>query len=244
MLRHLLILPLTLLGLSQAQAGPSYVVGVEALNYYPHYSNEGGNYSGFAREVLDAFAQSKGYTFEYRALPVARLYESFFNDKLDFKYPDNPNWQAPKRVGKNISYSAPVAAYTDGVLVLPANLGKGIEQLKTLGTVRDFTPWDYLSRIEQGQLKMQEVNDFKQSLLQGINSRVDGVYMNSDVGRYQLEKVLQQPGALVYDPNLPHSDGHYSLSSSKHPALIEEFNQYLSSHASEVTALKSKYQVQ
>lgn len=240
----LTVAALVLLGCGKALAGPSYVVGVEALNYYPHYSNEGGQYSGFARDLLDSFAKTKGYSFEYRPLPVARLYMSFFAGELDFKYPDNQQWQDSKRKGLSISYSAPVVSYTDGVLVLPANKGKGIEQLKQLGTVRGFTPWDYLGLVEKGQIKLQEVNNFQQSLLQGINNRVNGVYMNAEVGRYQLNTVLKQPDALVFDEALPNSKGFYTLSTTKHAAVIDEFNQFLQEHSAEVAAMKAKYGLQ
>lgn len=229
---------------NQASAGPTYVVGVEALNYYPHYSNADGEFSGFARDVLDAFAHSQGYRFDYRPLPVARLYKSFFAGELDFKYPDNANWQASKRQGLNVRYSDPVASYIDGVLLLPANRGKGAEQLNNLGTVRGFTPWDYLDAIARGKLRVIEVTTFKQSLLQGISRRVDGVYMNIDVGRYQLDKVLEQPGALVFDETLPHTRGAYKLSSIRHPAVLDAFNDFLRSNAAEVRAMKAKYGLQ
>ena len=225
----------------QAYAETDYLVGVEALNYYPHYSNEGDAFSGFARDVLDAFAHSKGYRFEYRALPVARLYRNFFGEKLDFKYPDNPSWQTAARLGKAIRYSAPVASYTDGVLVLPAHLGQGLERLTSLGTVRGFTPWKYLDAIRQGTLIVREVTSLQQSLLQGIAGRVDGVYMNVDVGRYQLAQVLHKPDALVFDETLPYVQGFYRLSSIRHPAVVEEFDTFLHSNAAEVGALKRRY---
>lgn len=229
---------------SQASAGPTYVVGVEALNYYPHYSNADGTFSGFARDLLDAFAQTQGYRFDYRPLPVARLYKTFFAGELDFKYPDNPDWQTSKRQGLEIHYSAPLASYIDGVLLLPANQGKGVARLTSLGTVRGFTPRDYLDAIARGSLEVREVTTLKQSLLQGINGRVDGVYMNVDVGRYQLDKVLNRPGALVFDESLPHSSGAYRLSSIRHPTLLDALNVFIHSHAAEVQAMKDKYGLQ
>nr|WP_298165798.1 transporter substrate-binding domain-containing protein [uncultured Pseudomonas sp.] len=240
----LIVALLALTGWFKAWAGSNYLVGVEALNYYPHYSHQDGRFNGFAREVLDAFARSKGYSFEYRPLPVARLYESFFSGALDFKYPDNPDWQENRRQGKNIRYSDPVASYIDGVLVLPAHKGKGIERLATLGTVRGFTPWAYLALIEQGRLRVNAVTNFQQSLQQGILGRVDGVYINVDVGRHQLENVLKRPGALVFDEALPHAQGAYRLSSLKHTTLIEEFNAFLNLNAAEVRTLKDKYGLQ
>lgn len=235
---------LAFLACHSALAAPHYVVGVEAQDYYPHYRNEGGQYSGFARALLDGFAKSRGYTFEYRALPVMRLYASLFAGELDFKYPDNPQWQEAKRQGLSINYSAPVVSYTDGVMVLPANKGLGIEKLKLLGTVRGFSPWSYLPMVEQGKIKLQEVNTFQQSLQQGISARVDGVYMNTEVARYQLNTVLKQPGALVFDDTLPHSKDFYLLSSPQHADVIDEFNQYLREHADEVAALKVKFELE
>lgn len=244
MMRRLFIAALLSTACGQALAGPTYVVGVEALDYYPHYSNAQGAFSGFARDVLDAFAHSQGYRFDYRPLPVARLYKTFFAGELDFKYPDNANWQAGKRQGLNIHYSAPVTSYIDGVLLLPVNRGKGAAHLSSLGTVRGFTPWDYLDAIKQGTLNVVEVTTFKQSLLQGINRRVDGVYMNVDVGRYQLDEVLNQPGALVFDATLPHTSGAYRLSSLRHPRVLEALNAFLHSHAAEVQAMKDAYGLQ
>lgn len=70
-----------------------YTVGVEAINYAPFYSDEGGDYSGFARDLLDLFAERQGCRFVYKPLPVKRLFSSLLNKSVDFKFPDNPDWQ-------------------------------------------------------------------------------------------------------------------------------------------------------
>ena len=50
------------------------MVGVEDLPFAPHYSLDGeGQYRGFAREVLDAFAVDSGVSLSYKALPVDQL---------------------------------------------------------------------------------------------------------------------------------------------------------------------------
>jgi hypothetical protein len=87
------------------------------------------------------------------------------------------------------------------------------------------------------------VNSFQQSLLQGINGRVDGVYMNTEVGDYQLNVVLKLSDALVFDDALPSSKGFYTLSSTKNSSVIAEFNEFLLEHSAEVEALKAKYQL-
>ena len=50
------------------------MVGVEDLPFAPQYSLDGeGQYRGFAREVLDAFASDSGISLSYKALPVDQL---------------------------------------------------------------------------------------------------------------------------------------------------------------------------
>ena len=127
--------------------GRSFRVGVENLQYYPLHTVEAGNrYGGFAREVLDAFAQQHGYQFDYVALPINRLYTRFLGERtLDFKYPDNPKWRADLRRGVPLWYSDVVVSTEEGALVLPHRRGMTLAQLRTLGTVLGFTPWPVIS---------------------------------------------------------------------------------------------------
>src|SRR3990167_2144613 len=71
--------------------GKAFTVGVETLDYLPHYSVQGGEYKGFAADVLRAFAKEKGYSIQFKPYPVARLISVFVAGEVDFKYPDNAN---------------------------------------------------------------------------------------------------------------------------------------------------------
>lgn len=222
-------------------AGQDVTVGVEDLAYAPYYSNEGGQYRSFAREVLDLFGQRRGYQMHYLILPVPRLWEEFFaQNKLDLKFPDHPKWNAERKKGVNISYSKAVVDYTDGVLVLAKNQGKA---LATLGSVRGFSPWEYLADIGAGKLKLSENNNLASLLQMGVSGRVDGVYANVVVADYTLREQMKQPGALVFDASLPHTRSAYLLSSNRRPELIKEFDDFLSKEKSAIDALKQKYRV-
>ncbi len=59
-----------------------YVIGVENIDYLPHYTYENGKFEGHGRAILDAFAKSQGYTFVYKAFPIKRLYKTFL-DQMD-----------------------------------------------------------------------------------------------------------------------------------------------------------------
>lgn len=220
-----------------------YVVGVEKLDYLPYYSYQGDAYRGLSRELLDAFAAAQGHTFRYEILPVKRLYKNFLDGELDLKFPDNPYWQADMKKGHGIVYSDEVLAFVDGVMVQPQKQGKGLDALKTLGTVRGFTPWDYLERIEDKQIRLIENDNFAGLLQQVIRGRIDGAYINPVVANEQLEKVLKKPRALVFDPDLPHTRGAYLVSTTKHPALIKALNRFLAEKQDLIAELKKKYDV-
>lgn len=206
----------------------TFTVGVEDLEYYPQYSHSGSQVTGFGRELLDAFAKSRGYKFEYKMYPLSRLsLEAFKFKSLDFKYPDNQYWEQALRKHATVYYSKPVMPYIDGVLVLPQNKGRPLDQFKVLGTMTGFTPWNYLDLIKAGRVTLFENDSFLSLLKQVTLKRVDGAYVNIEVARYQLREVLHQPDALVYDPGLPHTSDFYYLSSVKHPAIIAEFNAFL-----------------
>lgn len=241
MSRILLSLVFVLALSANALAG-AYVVGVEAINYYPLYAGVDGDYKGAAREILDAFAADAGHTFTYEPLPVARLFETYLTtDELDMKFPDNPYWSGDAKKGKNVVYSEPVVDYIDGVMVLPANKGKGAEALKTLGIIRGFTAWDYLDKIKAGQISLDESNDYEAMLKKAVKGRTDGAYSSVAVANYHVENTLGQKGALVFDEGLPHTRGSYFLSSIKHPELVEAFSAWMAKNAAKVQEIKNKY---
>lgn len=220
-----------------------FVVGVEELHYLPYYAHQNGQYGGMARDVFDAFSRDSGHQFEYRALPIKRLYVEFLAGNLDFKFPDNPHWAGKEKTGKTVYYSVPVMPFIDGALVLPARRGAGQERLKILGTVQGFTAFDYLDAIAAGRMKLYEISSLEALIQASLHQRVDGSYFNVVVAERYLSKQLNLPGALVFDPQLPHTRSHYHLSSMKHPALIAAFDQFLRSNPELLKQLRQKWEI-
>jgi ABC-type amino acid transport substrate-binding protein len=216
------------------------VIGVEELDYYPAYSWRNGEYVGAARDIFDAFAKARGYRFTYRAMPIKRLYVELLSDGIDFKFPDNPEWNSEAKVGKDLVYSNPVIAYVDGVSVRAENVGKGPDSIRTLGTVAGFTPFSWLGRIRAGQVQLRENPRMDQLLKQVVLDRVDGAYASVAVMNYYLDHMLGMPGALVFDPALPHSRDHYRLSTVRHPEVVAEFNAWIAANQALVAAIKER----
>ena len=55
---------------------------------------------------------------------------------------------------------------------------------------------------------------------------------------------MQEPGALIYDPSLPHTKSDYFVSSIKHPSIIAEFDRWVELRRQRVQDIKDKYKLE
>lgn len=229
--------------LTTSSCADEFVVGVENIEYYPIYSQKEGEYIGYARALMDAFAKKEGHTFTYKALPIKRLFHNFINGKLDFKFPDNANWKRDIKKGKGVIYSDSALEYIDGVFVLPRAMGKGKTNLKKVGVVRGFTAWQNVDDVVDRKVNVREVISIESLIKMVKLGRIDGAYVNVAVAESVLENMTENKNRLVFDRNLPHTQGYYHLSTIKHPKIIKSFNQFLKNNKSLVESLKVKYGV-
>lgn len=226
--------------LSTSLQAQTFKVGVELQPYMPYSNVEDGRYLGYGRELLDAFAAHSGHEFVYQPLPVRRLLSDFLQGRVDFKYPDNPRWNADIKAGHSIHYSHTAAPAIDGVMVKPQYQGQGQQRIRRLGTQRGFTPWPYLDDIQAGHILLIQANQIDSLLAMALNDRVDAVYLNPQVVAHQLG-LMGKSGALVFDPALDYLDDHYFLSSIQHPEVIEQFNAFLREQAEWIETLKLRH---
>lgn len=226
--------------ISASAAHRELVVGVEELDYFPAYSIQSGEYVGAAREILDAFAAANGYSLTYKPQPIKRLYAEMLSGGIDLKFPDNPRWAMDVKSGHDVVYSNSVINYIDGVLVRPDAAGRGVGAVRTLGTVSGFTPFAWLDRIKAGQVQVKENPRMDLLLKQASIGRFDGAYGSLAVANHILDDVLKTPGALVFDPVLPHSRDSYMLSTVNHPKVVAEFNAWMAANAATVKAIKDR----
>lgn len=227
----------------QASYARVYTLGVEDIDYYPIYKTKNGEYSGFVRDLFDQFGKDKGYEFRYESLPVVRLTNYFLEGQVDFKFPDNSAWAQDAKAKFAVIYSEPVIKYTDGVMVLPTRPQKGLEGFKNLGTVRGFSPWDFMDLAKEGKVVLKEASNLESLANQALNARIDGAYFNVDVARYFLKNTIKQPEGLVFDESLPHTTSTYHLSTISHPDVMKDFNAFLVEKRAWVEALKIRYEL-
>lgn len=240
-MRNILIILFLLVSASNFSQNKIYKIGVEDIPYFPHYIYEYGEYKGLAADILNDFAKSKGYIFEYIPMPIVRLSRDYVKGEVDFIYPDNSYWSENIKSKVTVIYSNPVVSYIDGVMVMPKNSNKN--KITNLGIVIGFTPFEFLKDIENGNIKLNKNSTLMGLIKQGLAGRVEGVYGNIDIIDYLLQEKLESPGMLVFNPKLPHTKSFYHLSTIKYPEIIEEFNRYLSENQKKIEKWKKEYKI-
>jgi len=223
------------ISLSQAD---TIIIGMENLDYYPYYSNSNGNKTGAAVELFEKFSNDYEHKIKLKALPVARLLPTFLSKNVEYKFPANPNWAKNAKKGVDLVYSEPVFQFTDGVLVKIENQGKGVRRL---GVVRGFTAWDYLAKIESGEVKVTEGSNLESMIKMLDLNRIDGLYCNINVANYIVKKVLGNNDKIIFDESLPHTTSNYHLASHGNTKFIDDLNAFLIKENAYIIKLKSQY---
>lgn len=237
---------LLVLSFSTHATAQTYVVGVENADFMPHYGfDQWGRYSGFARELLDQFAEHADIKLEYKALPPEELASALAEGKVDFKYPDNPDWaHSNSSAADAVNYSDPVVEYVDGVLVTPRRAGLAPDHLKRLALVEGWTPLGYQEQIESSKILAIRSDSLPEMVRQTLLKNSDGAYYNVVVALHYINNIRARPDVLVFDPNLPHTRSSFRLSTVKQTDLLGRFDEFLIEQQAAISALKDKHQVE
>ena len=218
----------------------SLSIGVEKIDYAPYYFMKKGRYMGFARDVFDLYSEKSGNDISFRPSPVAKLNSNLLSGKVSFRFPDNAYWSKKEKAGAKILYSEPVISYTDGLMVMSEQLGKGLDNIKKVGTIRGFSPISIKKEVDSGTIKIIEYSHIKTVMKKLSEGEIDAIYFNVKVLLFKLQKI-KTPYDIAFDSQLPHSNGTYHLSSTKNPEVIKSFNQFLADHQQEIQAIKEKH---
>jgi polar amino acid transport system substrate-binding protein len=128
----------------------SYHIGVENIDYYPHFAF-GYKKNSFAKEVLEHFFASQNTTVTFVSLPLKRFNQWYSEENIDFKYPDNPDWRQGETLNLPITYSTEVIKLTAGSTVPLKKVGIARDKITRLGTVLGFYPTLWIDRINAKQ---------------------------------------------------------------------------------------------
>ncbi|MDH4583998.1 peptidase M24 [Pseudomonas sp. BN415] len=237
------ILALLSMALGVCQAEPLRV-GLESQDYLPYYrALPGKPAEGYAIAVLQRFAIDQGLALELEALPINRLHRNLqTTDRLMLVFPDNPAWSRQLKGDARLYYSRPIIRIVDGSLVLREHLGRGIDAVRRLGTVRGFTPEAWQDRLRDGQVQLVEASDIGALVRMLLRLRIDAIYANPEVLHHYLDANTNLGGdRLLLDPDLPLAKTAFHASSLQHPEILEAFDRFLIEQSEELAQLRKQH---
>ncbi|MBY0419149.1 MAG: hypothetical protein K2W88_13955 [Pararheinheimera sp.] len=219
----------------------TYVVGIEQLDYYPHYDFKSAQPRGYFFDLMQLYSQWSGDEFIFQALPVKRLYKDAA-ELTDFVYPDNKVWQPNLDVDQDAVkyYSAPVIYTLGATMVLPDKLQLTMANFKILANIHGFSPTLWVELKSGYKFKILDVPDAESALRMTLRGRVDGANVEYNVAQYHLAQ-MKSAKALVMAEYLPFTNLAFHLSSQKHPEQILRFNQFLIEQQDQIQQLKRRY---
>ena len=217
----------------------TYVIGIEDINYYPHYDFTGDQPRGYFYDLMQLFSQKSGYQFRFQKLPVKRLYLAA-KDDVDFVYPDNPKWQPYLHATFEKIYSEPLIYTLGSTMVRSAHRELAVANVKSLAIIHGFTPFRWLELKKLYNFRIVDVPDVDSALGLLLKDRVDAAVIEYNVANAFL-KAQQRTGELVFGENLPFTEVPFLLSTIKHQSVISEFNQFMRSEKSTIRQLKTRY---
>ena len=107
---------------------------------------------------------------------------------------------------------------------------------------RVFTPLNWQSRIQANQTSLLLVDNTMAALMHVENGEAQVADIEYHVARY-IAASTPQLGEYVIDMNLPYQSIGFSLSSIKHPQLIEQLNKFINDNPGLILTLKQQYKL-
>lgn len=222
----------------------TYTVGVQTLNFQPYFGyDKQGHYRGFARELMDQFADYAGIAIIYKPMRPSDLMPALAAGEIDFKFPENPEWKAPASIAGRVSYSGPAVEYVAGALVSPKRKGRGIDQIKRMAIVEGWTPLGFKDEVNDYGIELIESETLPKMIRQVLLRDSDAAYYNVVVAVHYINQSYRGTNVLVFDPSLPYQRSTYHLAAVEYPELIQRFDDFLEERSADVEALKKKYQI-
>lgn len=224
---------------TEAKNIDKYTIGVENIDYYPHYAF-GHRSASFAKTILKAFFEEENISITFIPLPLKRFNRWYEEDKIDFKYPDNPEWRADEAVLFDIVYSKPVVISMAGSVVHKDNTDFELVDIKRLGTIAGFYPTLWIERIKAQKTQLVEDNNVVLVVKSVLHRMVDAINLDYSVVNYHLGNMNRRKH-LVLSSRLPYNETPFHLSSIEHPELILRFNDFLKNNKEFIATAKRQF---
>ncbi|WP_448550368.1 hypothetical protein [Thalassotalea fusca] len=232
-----------LLGSSTAYAckKESYTIGVQAIDYSPHYNFVDENRTSYFTDYVKWLNKHHPCQFKVVSLPIKRLNYFFEQGEIDFIYPDNPNWHDQVTANSRI-YSQPLVTALGGTMVNLLDEYITMKDFKRLAFPRGFTPIAWLPIQAEYLIEFSETNSAKAALLMVQAGRAQGADVEWNVANYLIQQHSLEPMAL--GKYLPFTPTEFHIATLNHKSRLTEINQLMHNNREQLDALKRKLNIQ
>lgn len=115
-----------------------------------------------------------------------------------------------------------------------------LAEFETLAVPLGFTPVKWLSLISAGDVNLIQVPDSSAALQMVLLGRATGADIEYNVARH-LMIMMNRPGELVLNTQLPLDEVGFTVSTLRHAELIRELDQFIADNPALLTQLKQRY---
>lgn len=201
----------------------TYTVVFPLNEFYPQYEVKDNLSRGLLPEIIKKFSSDENLNIQIKSMPVKRYLLEFYNNNIDFVFPDNPNWDDESKKKYSVSYSNIVMKSVGSFLVGKEQSEINLEQLKSIATIRGYT-----LPIDEEILKKRKINVFYvnslNNLIQMLKSkRVESIFFHESIALTRLSSFDK----IEVAANLPKIEYSYHLSTIKQKSLMLKFNSWL-----------------
>lgn len=220
-----------------------YVIGVQGVDYSPHYNFIDVGQPNFFGKFIDWISLKTGCQFTVRVLPIKRLKSEYeHKNSIDFIYPDNPNWHdKDSHTSNKRSFSSPIAIALGGTIVTEDNENMTISEFRSLAFPRGFTPVAWYAYQEQYPITFTETVNAVSALKMVTTNRVDGADIEFNVAQHLIHK--NNLGPLVLAKELPFTPTSFYLSTLTEHEMLAELTTLINRNQKEIIQLKSSLNI-
>lgn len=217
----------------QAAQAKKYIVAFPKQNFYPQYEVSERIQRGLLVDIIEKFSKDQNIEFVLKSYPIKRYVQLSKEGKVDFIFPDNPEWISKDSKNK-ITFSKSVTTSTG---IFFSNSFKRKDEVKTIATIRGYTIPFFQKEISHKEIKKYEI-DTGRSLVNFISKgRAQVGYFHEDIINKQIKE--NSVSNIVFAHHLPKKEYSYHLSSIHHKSIIQKFNNWLSKNREWIKHRKS-----
>jgi len=213
-----------------------YTIGIQRIDYTPHYNFMPSNNPDFFNLFIEWITLETGCKFQITALPIKRLNIIFEKRRIDFIYPDNPIWHEHKPLKITRYYSPSIATALGTTMVKKEFKNISLADFNELAIPRGFSPVAWYPLQKKHLIKFREVSNAEAALRMVQAGRVDGADIEYNVAQHIVRTKKLEP--LVVGAKLPYTPTGFHLATADHPNMLNVINDLINNNQDKLDQMR------